>query len=172
MGPPGPQGEQGPVGPSGPGLDQDWAIIARVNWKHGVTVDAGLTATLLQALKCNLSRSLHAELQETQPDVVQVWFEPSSIQTAAGQAGPPAPILTFSGDVQMTPQTLSWTSTHPADVLMETLKRGGRVLIRIHCAHLYDAKRRPFSAALDAVLTVDSLRLPGGVFESWFFVKG
>ena len=162
------------MGPAGPGLDQDWAVIAKVNWRHDATLAASEAATLLQALKCNLSRSLHPELQSASPDVVQVWFEPLSKGTAAtGQAGPPLAILTLNGDVQATPQTLSWVCAHPAGLLSESLARGGRVLIRIHCGYLYDAKRRPFSAALDAILQpLDTLHLPGGVLESWFFIKG
>ncbi len=172
-GPAGPQGGPGPQGPPGPGLDQDWAIIARVNWTHAATLAATEAATLLQALKCNLSRSLHADLQTAPPQVVQVWFEPLSKGAAAGQAGPPLPILTLNGDVQVTPQTLVWVAATPAGTLSETLTRGGRILIRIHCGYLYDAKRRPFSAALDAILQqMDTLRFPGGVLESWFFIKG
>ena len=74
--------------------------------------------------------------------------------------------------IEITPQTITWTCAHPTGVLAQVLSQGGRVLVRIHCGHLFDAKRRAFSAALDAILTLDSLRLPGGVFESWFFVKG
>jgi hypothetical protein len=95
------------------------------------------------------------------------------VTPASGQAGPPLPILTLNGAVQVTPQTLSWVAATPAGVLSESFIRGGRILIRIHCGFLYDAKRRPFSAALDAILQqMDTLHLPGGVLESWFFVKG
>jgi len=173
QGPPGPQGEQGPVGPPGPGLDQDWPIINRVSWPHRETMGPDQAISLLQGLKCNLSRSLHPEIQNAPPEVVQVWFEPLPDRAATtGQAGPPLPILTLAGSLQVTPQTLSWTALHSAGLLMESLSRGGRVHIRVHCGHIYDAKRRPFSAALDAILELDSLRLPGGVLESWFFIKG
>jgi len=172
-GPPGPQGDPGPQGPPGPGLDQDWAIITRVSWPHRETMGPDQAVSLLQGLKCNLSRSLHPEIQTAPPEAVQVWFEPLPDRAAAtGQAGPPLPILTLAGNLQATPQTLSWTAVHSPGLLMEALSRGGRVHIRIHCGHLYDAKRRPFSAALDAILPLDSLRLPGGALESWFFIKG
>ena len=162
------------MGPAGPGLDQDWAVIAKVSWRHEATLAVSDAATLLQALRCNLSRPIHPELQSTPPDVVQVWFEPLSTgSAAAGQAGPPLAILTLNGNVQVAAQTLSWACAHPAGVLSESLARGGRVLIRIHCGYLYDAKRRLFSAALDAILQqLDTLHLPGGALESWFFVKG
>jgi hypothetical protein len=76
------------------------------------------------------------------------------------------------GRAQVTPQTLTWASSHVANVLLEAFREGGRVLVRIHCGLLYDTKRRPFSAALDAVVTLESVRLPGGVMETWFFIKG
>lgn len=169
LGPAGPQGEPGPQGPPGPGLDQDWGFIAKVSWEHGATVSVGQALEILQSLRCRLSRSLHAELQELPPLVIHVWFEP--LPTPEGQRAL-TNLLVLDGQVQVTPQILAWASRHPAPVLSQALTPGGRILIRIHCGHLFDSKRRPFSASLDAILSLDSLRLPGGVFESWFFVKG
>jgi len=130
-------------------------------------------AVLLQAIKCNLSRSLHAEIQQATPAVIQVWFEslPKATLTTS-QLSSPVPIVHLVGKIDVTPQTVNWTCAHPTNVLTEVLRPGGRVLIRIHCGYLYDAKRRPFSAALDAIIALETLRLPGGVLESWFFVKG
>lgn len=169
LGPAGPQGEPGPQGPPGPGLDQDWGFIAKVSWEHGATVSVGQALEILQSLRCRLSRSLHAELQELPPLVIHVWFEP--LPTPEGQRALTT-LLVLDGQAQVTPQILAWASRHPAPVLSQALTPGGRILIRIHCGHLFDSKRRPFSASLDAILSLDSLRLPGGVFESWFFVKG
>jgi hypothetical protein len=56
----------------------------------------------------------------------------------------------------------NWTSSFMA---------GGRVLVRIHAGTLYDAQKKAFSATLDQILGKTSLRLPGGVFESWLFVS-
>ncbi|OGB94488.1 MAG: hypothetical protein A2Z31_08260 [candidate division NC10 bacterium RBG_16_65_8] len=144
-----------------------------MNWKHEATLGADQAAALLQAIKCNLSRSLHGEIQQAPPAVVQVWFEPLPRATlTSSQVSLPIPIVTLIGKIDVTPQTLNWTCGHPTGVLTEALSPGGRVSIRIHCGYLYDAKRRPFSAAPDAIIALESLRLPGGVFESWFFVKG
>jgi hypothetical protein len=126
--------------------------------------------TQVGSLKINLSRSLHAEVQDQVPQVMQVWFEPSS-RPGQGGLGAPLPLQVLEGRIQLTPQTLTWTSAHAANALAETFRGGGRVLIRLHCGFLYDANRRPFSAAPEAVLTLDSLRLPGGVLETWFFVR-
>ena len=139
-----------------------------------MTIPAAQAAALLRSLKCTLSRSLHAEVQQAQPQVVQVWFEPSPkpVPGNAGQTGPPANVRALDGRAQVSPQILSWASSHAPNLLLEALREGGRVLIRVHCGLLYDARRRPFSAALDAIVTLESLRLPGGVMETWFFVKG
>jgi len=154
-------------------VDQDWAIIARVSWRHEATLGADEAAVLLQVIKCNLSRSLHAEIQQAPPAVIHVWFEslPRATLTTS-QVSLPVPIVHLVGKIDVTPQTLNWTCAHPTSVLTEVLRPGGRVLIRIHCGYLYDAKRRPFSATLDAIVALETLRLPGGVLESWFFVKG
>ncbi len=173
-GAPGQPGPAGPQGPAGPGLDQDWGVITKVTWRHGVTITSQQAVTTLQGLKATLSRSLHTELLEPQPQAVQVWFEPAP-KPAVGtsnQTGVPTSLLVIDGRTQVTPQTLSWTTSHVAGTLRESLRAGGRVLIRIHCGFLYDVQRRPFSPALDALVTLDSLRLPGGVMESWFFVAG
>jgi hypothetical protein len=82
-----------------------------------------------------------------------------------------SPILTFDGKIQLTPQTLSWTTSLDPAALRQTMGAGGRVLIRIHAGTLYDAQKKAFSATLDQILGTTSLRLPGGVFESWFFVS-
>jgi hypothetical protein len=144
-----------------------------VSWRQGVTVTSQQAVALLQGLKANLSRSVHGEVQESQPQVVQVWFEPAPRSVTGGPApGAPTNLTVLDGRTQFTPQTLTWTTTHAPNTLLELLRPGGRLLIRIHCGFVFDTKRRPFSAALDALLALESLRLPGGVMESWFFVGG
>jgi hypothetical protein len=100
---------------------------------------------------------------------MQVWFEPLSATTPAG-ARTAASILTFEGKLQLTPQTMNWTLGLDPPTLRGALGAGGRVLVRIHCGNLFDAQKRVFSSSLDQILGTTSLRLPGGVFESWFFV--
>jgi hypothetical protein len=108
----------------------------------------------------------------TPPQVVQVWFEPPPEPPAPpSNASLPPPILTFDGKIQLTPQTLTWATALTPVALRQTIGRGGRVLIRIHAGTLYDAQKKAFSATLDQILGTTSLRLPGGVFESWFFVS-
>jgi hypothetical protein len=101
-----------------------------------------------------------------------VWFErPSQIIAQPSPTSVPSPIVTFDGKIQITPQTLAWTTSLDAAALRQTMGRGGRVLVRIHAGTLYDAQKKAFSASLDQVLGTTSLRLPGGVLESWFFVS-
>jgi hypothetical protein len=69
-------------------VDQDWAVITKINWQHDATIPAAQAVPLLQGLKCNLSRSLHAEVQQAQPQVVQVWFEPSPRPATGAPGGP------------------------------------------------------------------------------------
>jgi hypothetical protein len=155
-------------------LDQDWAAITGVSWPHGATIPLPQALTLLTSLKCKLSRSLSPDLVTALPQVVQVWFEPppqAPVTTAPNPVRMPSPILTFDGKIQLTPQTLSWTTSLDPVALRQTMGGGGRVLIRIHAGTLYDAQKKAFSATLDQILGTTSLRLPGGVFESWFFVS-
>jgi hypothetical protein len=44
------------------------------------------------------------------------------------------------------------------------------VLIRIHLGTLCDNKERVYSASTEKLLGVATPHLPGGVFESWFFI--
>jgi hypothetical protein len=115
-----------------------------------------------------LSRSLVPAQQDAVPHVVEVWFEPDPL---VGQTGGdlPAPIVALAGTLKATPQTITWTSTHSPQALKNTI-RGGRLLVRLHCGALVDTKQRQFSATLTALLGVNGLVLPGGVFESWFLI--
>jgi hypothetical protein len=141
-----------------------------VSWSHGATLAAPQAVQLLQGLKCDLSRALLADLVTAQPQLMQVWFEPARNPTPTNTA-PPSSLMTIDGKLLLAPQTLTWAITQTPELLQRTLIAGGRVLIRIHCGNLLDAQKRVFSAATDALFQAVSLRLPGGVLESWFFVK-
>jgi len=80
----------------------------------------------------------------------------------------------IDGHLTLAAQSLAWVPTLNIDLLTRVLlsAAGGRILIRIHCGNLLDGNRRVFSAATDALFSAISLRLPGGVLESWFFIKG
>jgi hypothetical protein len=165
----GPAGSAGPAGPPGPGLDQSWAFVSKVSWQHGATVTLPQAQQLLQGLHADLSAPLLADLVTAQPQLMQVWFEPA--RSAAGAAQLSAPILVIQGKLVLAAQLLTWTATPTPDGLVGTLAPGGRLIIRIHCGNLLDALKRVFSAATDALFPAVSLRLPGGVLESWFFVR-
>jgi hypothetical protein len=75
------------------------------------------------------------------------------------------------GTAKLESNFISWGVTDNATHLIRTLSPGGKILIRVHCGHLFAPDKRPFSAALDAITGIPSLHAPGGVFESWFFVR-
>jgi hypothetical protein len=127
------------------------------------------TSLLLNGLQVTLSRSLDAPQQDKLPSVFEVWFQadPTSNQTAPQN---PLPILSFFGPLKVTPQTITWTPFMNENVLKATL-RPGRLLVRVHCSALIDNKQRQFSNTLSVILGVNGLVLPGGVFESWFFMR-
>lgn len=167
-GDPGPQGIQGPKGdqgPPGPAIDPQQPFIRKVTWQEGVKLKVNEAKAQLSALRCDFSAPFHQRLAEPLPEVIRVWFEPG------GQR--PMGILTLHGTLGSSAdrQSLTWKLTDPDAVLDELLKQGGRILIRIHCGHLYDEKERVFSAALDTVIKIATPHVPGGVFESWFFVQ-
>jgi hypothetical protein len=146
--------------------------VTKVSWKHGVTVSASQAAQLLAGLRADLSRDLLPDLLTAQPQVLQVWFEPPlpllpiipSVPQLAG-------IFTMDGALRVAAQQLTWTAALTADILTRVFAGGGRLLLRIHCGNLLDGRRRVFSAATDSLFAAETLHLPGGVLESWFFVK-
>jgi len=145
-----------------------------VNWKHDATVPTDEAARQLEKLSIQLSHPLHPDQLQIPPQVVQVWFEvgigmPSSQLTLPG-------LLVIRGTVKTASQELTWSHAlnvpgTTANPLPSLLKVGGRLLIRIHCGLLLDPDRRPFSATLQALHGFKAPLLPGGVFESWFFVR-
>ncbi len=169
-GPVGPQGAQGPQGDPGPGLDQDWGVIRKISWAHDETIKVDAATTLLQGgLQVNFSRPLDPAQQENPPRVVEVWFQPDPSGATAGP-DTPLPIVSIFGTLKATAQALAWTpNTTPAG--FKSMMRPGRVLIRIHCGALKDAKGRQFSGTLSPILGLTGLTLSGGTFESWFIVQ-
>jgi hypothetical protein len=81
------------------------------------------------------------------------------------------PIMVVHGGSKISGGVLQWAVADSPEALKRIMLSGGRVLIRIHCGHMFAQDKRPFSAALDAVTGFSTLHVPGGVFESWFFVK-
>jgi hypothetical protein len=177
----GAKGDPGAVGAQGlpgAGLDKDWPFIKGVTWKHGTTTAAADAQNVLVAgLSIAFSQALAGTIIEQQPPVVEVWFESElkallQVTTAAISAPSPGPIFVLHGSSKFVNKTqITWTPSDHVQHLQRTLTLGGKILIRIHCGHLFTDDKRPFSSALDAVTGVPTLHVPGGVFESWFFVK-
>lgn len=166
----GPTGQQGPQGPAGESLDQDWGLIRKINWPHDGPLSVAQATSLLQGgLQVTLSRSLDPGQQGAPPAVFEVWFQPDPTGAAAGP-DTPLPIASLFGRLKATPQTITWAPAFSAEGMKSTI-RPGRLLVRVHCGALVDAKQRQFSATLTAILGVNGLVLAGGVLESWFFVR-
>lgn len=170
-GPAGPRGARGPQGPPGPGLDVDAPFIAEVNWPHDAQLTIGDAIGLLRELVAHPSAPFNGNLLERQPQVMQVWYEPNAQRPGPGTRRSLVPIITLHGTLKFVPETMIWSIADAPNLLESGFQPGGRVLIRIHCAYLLDADERSFSAALDAV-GVKVPHLPGGIFESWFFIVG
>ena len=176
-GPVGARGDAGPAGPAGaPGLPGpagdiaalDWSFIEKTNWPQGALLTAAKAIALLQKVELMLSAPLGARTLDRPPQVVQVWFDPSSSQQNAATL--PTALMALHGEIRMSARQIVWGSTDERERLNAILAATGRVMLRVHCAHLIDNKDRPFSSAVDALVGIKSPHLPAGVFEGWFFV--
>jgi hypothetical protein len=162
-GAPGPAGPQGPAGPPGAAVDTTWPHVTGVSWPHGGTLTPAQGAERLRAITFQLAAPLHPDLVASGPEVVQVWVESSSAQA-------PSPLLGVAGTVKLDGQTVNWTTSYAPDVLTRALPVGARVLVRLHCGFLFDARKRPFSSTVGALTGIAAPTFPGGVFESWFTI--
>ena len=127
---------------------------------------------LLHNLSCTVSAPLDTSVLESVPQVFHVWFEPKPATLPDGTIAAPTVLRVMDGRVRFAPQVVTWGTTHTDPSLNELLSPGGRVLVRVQCPNLYDAERRPLSATLAGLLKLAGPHPPGGVFESWWFVKG
>lgn len=162
-GAPGPAGPQGPAGPPGAAVDTTWPHVTGVSWPHGGTLTPAQGAERLKAITFQLAAPLHPDLVASAPDVVQVWVESSSAQSFS-------PVLGLAGTLKLDGQTVNWTTSHAPDLLTRALPVGARVLVRLHCGFLFDARKRPFSSSVTALTGIAAPAFPGGVFESWFSI--
>jgi hypothetical protein len=165
------QGPRGAQGPAGPGLDAEWPFIKEVSWPHGATLPSNEVTQALSKLSVVLSHKLLPQIIKTQPQVVQVWFELETASQTGGNTTVPATQLALHGSLKFDGQSLIWSATDSPESLKRIFAAGGRLQIRVHCGYLITTDQRPISAALDVVTGFGTLHVPGGIFESWFFVK-
>jgi len=175
-GDPGVKGDKGDRGEQGIGLDRDWPSIKSVSWKQANVLTNQEALGALNGIRIILTDPLLPAIIEQQPQVVEVWFE-SDLRlvlpgaTAAFLVPAPGPMSVIHGTAKLDSNFISWGVTDNPVHVTRTLSPGGKILIRVHCGHLFAPDKRPFSAALDVVTGVPTLHAPGGVFESWFFVR-
>ncbi|MFP2929837.1 hypothetical protein ACLESO_32520 [Pyxidicoccus sp. 3LG] len=156
-------GPQGPPGSSG--SLEDYPSIIDINWPH----DGTGTIQLLQKLQLKLNSELADRFIERMPRIVQVWVEPVSDIT---KPSTPMAMLTLHGSAFAEEATvISWTLSDDLAALQQTINFGCRVLIRVHCGFICNYKEMVYSASTEKIFGVGSPHLPGGVFESWFFIS-
>jgi hypothetical protein len=114
------------------------------------------------------SKPFHPLVRETAPQSVQVWFEPAGGASATAQSAP-RQVMTLHGKLSYDLRSLAWELVDDDAVVTRLFVAGGRVIIRVHCGVLGDEDGRAFSSAQTALARWETLPVPGGIFESWFF---
>lgn len=148
-------------------------MIARVSWVPHEVLSPNDAVLAVARGTIVLSAPLHDLSLQQQPQVVQVWLEPRApVPPQDTNVRLPLAIQTLPLITQLDASNIVFRTLADRAQLTEILGQGGRVLIRVHCGHLLDEAERPFSASLDGVLGTKSPHTPGGVHETWFFVKG
>jgi hypothetical protein len=168
-GAPGPKGDKGDKGDPGTGVDLDVTMVGSVPWKQGdsIGMPEGLKF-LTNPIVVTFTNTLLVDTALPVQQAVEVWVHQSTINA---QAVPP-PIIALHGNVGIAANTVTWTPSDAATSARLLIGAGGRVMIRIHCGLIYDKAKRPVSACLNAIAAFKNpIPVPGGVFESWFFVK-
>jgi len=169
QGDPGPQGAAGPAGPTGPagpGLDTDWPFIRGISWKHQATVAIAEALTQLARLEARPSRDIDDRTVQQGAQVIEVWFAANATTTA----GNPTPLLVLHGQTKIETGAIVWSLSDATSSVAAAMRPGGRLSVRIHCGFIEAGDGRIYSAALDGVTGVSTLKGAGGVHETWFFV--
>ena len=168
----GPRGSRGPAGPQGdPGLgfDPDWPVISSINWPHDKVLDMAQALALVKNLNLVLSTPVSPGTMEMQPQVVQVGFEQGVPQTV-----PTVIVQVLKGKTRIDGAKINWIGPQNVDLLSQIFKasqeENGRLWIRLSCSGVLDEKDRPLSASPGVLHGVQSIGVPGGVFESWFYI--
>jgi hypothetical protein len=113
---------------------------------------------------------LHPQLLARQPQVVQVWLEPT-VAASPFDPSQTQQILSLNGKISIDNVVIVWSANDTPEGLRRAFGRGCRLLIRLHAGHLFDVNERVFSAATDCLIRIGTTRTPGGVLEGWFFVQ-
>lgn len=122
---------------------------------------------MLDDIHLTLTRSLDVSVQRAQPHVTNIWYETHDPAIA------PQPLFPLIGGMKYTAQTVMWVSQHnPNDLVRIFSRHMGRILIRFNCNFLLDQKGRAISSCTDVIVPTGSPPMPGGIFESWFWIKG
>lgn len=145
-----------------------------MNWKHESTITGTAAIALLKQIQIVLSDPLNQPAGTVLPQVIQVWYEQDSILKTVANVSPPTTIFTIHGTTALAATGgpgLTWTCKDDSASLTAAFGAGGRLLVRVHCGFLFTTDGRNFSAALDCVTGIGTIKVPGGIFESWIFVK-
>jgi hypothetical protein len=119
----------------------------------------------LARLEARPSQDIAAATIERNPQLVEVWFAANATAPAS-----PASLLVLHGQTRIRTGAIDWSLTDATDAVAAAMRPGGRLTIRIHCGFIQTGDGRMFSAALDGVTGVTTLKGAGGVHETWFFV--
>ena len=148
-------------------MSLDSPFIARCNWPQDQRLTVAQAITLLERIRLDLSSALLPEVQDRQPQVVQLWFEPAPAQASGGPGTQPGPLMVIHGEAKLSPERIDWSASDDRERLQALLGSSGRLLLRVHCGFLADLEKRPFSASLLALTGFEAPRVPAGVFEAW-----
>ena len=145
----------------------DAPFIARCNWPQDQRLTVSQAIALLTSIRLDLSSPLLPEVQNRQPQVVQLWFEPEPAQASGSMSTQPGPLMVIHGEAKLAPERIDWSASDDRERLQALLGTSGRLMLRVHCGFLADVEKRPFSASLVALTGFEAPRMPAGVFEAW-----
>ena len=165
------QGVRGPQGLPGVGFDADVPVIRSISWPHDQIVELDRALDLLVELRLGMSSPASSETDKAQPQVVQVLFEPGVLENE-----PTAVIRVLKGRTQIKSMEITWAGPSNRDDLFKMISSGitgnenGRVWVRVSCGGILDEKDRPLSSSPGVLYGREMVGVPGGIFESWFYI--
>jgi hypothetical protein len=121
-------------------------------------------------LEAKPSKDIAAGSIRQNPQVIEVWFAANATAGATNAASAPTPLQVLHGQTRIQSGSIAWSLTDAPAAVAAVMRPGGRLSIRIHCGFIQAGDGRMYSAALDEVTGVTTLKGDGGVHETWFFV--